>query len=123
MRKQKQNNNPDQLWLDFEQAAKRMAEAATTLEQAAQALHGHTQQQASAQTTKELRDRLNRVVKHLARERKLHWREIWRIVYRRLWDATGFDAQSRALARGITPIEAVCRYNKLEAALRVAEAV
>lgn len=59
----------------------------------------------------EIRDRVNRVVKVRARNARLHWREIWNLIYSRLRARIGFDAISNGIAKGYRPLDAVCRAN------------
>jgi hypothetical protein len=120
--------DPNQLWLDFREAVKSVRTAAEQMEKAAEALHRSPEVPAAKKTEAveevvELRRRLNRIVRHLAKDRNLHWREIWEIVFRRLRESTGFDARSKALAKGIRPLDAIQQGGKLQAALRVAAAV
>ena len=132
----KQQNDPRQALLEFSVAVENFQEASGILVMAAQQLmqvspepaHQQVAQEAVKMTPtpeqiREVRDRIVACVKHHARERQLHWREIWSIAYRRLWEQYGFNAVARGLARGIAPLDACQRYGKLGKLLKVVEAI
>ena len=81
-----------------------------------------TAKQIAKHSDKELRLRLIKVVREHARSKKLHWKEIFRIVYRRLYDDTGFNAAARAIAAGgkTKKIDMVEEHGHLARALRIA---
>lgn len=59
-----------------------------------------------------LRQRINKMVKLHAVDKKLHFKEIWRIVYGRLQEQTGFNAKVKGLEHGVIPLDAVFKFNK-----------
>jgi len=71
----------------------------------------------------DIRKRLNKVARLKAFEKELHFREIWIIAYDRLKQRTGFGAMSRALSKGISPLEAVILYGNVDALLEVLERI
>jgi hypothetical protein len=111
----KKKNDPNQLWLNFNTAVNEFRIASDNLAVAAEALT-----KAEPSKAKEVnkainaeRAKLNEIVRVHARHKNLHWREVWRILYARLRENTGYDAIVKGLAKGVTPLEAVCRDGKL----------
>lgn len=110
----KKNKKPDpaqlRLWEDFTVAKDELTAALDRFAQTATALvsaGAMTAREVVKESKKvqkksnvELRNRIMRVVREQARTKKLHWREIFGLVYRRLWDETGFNAMARAIAAG-----------------------
>jgi len=106
----KSKPDPAQLLLEFESAKDGLTAALEKLGSTMKALveSGAMKPQEaikaakkiSKESDKELRLRIIRVVREHARSKKLHWKEIFRIAYRRLWDETGFNAAARAIAKG-----------------------
>ena len=123
----KSKNNPDQLWLNFNQATAEFNTASANLLDAATALcsAGVTPEvkKAVKQTDDEIatmRKTLNAIVCVHARHKNLHWKEVWRLLYERLRDKTGFDAIVKGLAKDIIPLEAVIRAGRLPRLLQLA---
>lgn len=69
------------------------------------------------------RKRLSRLVQYHAREKRIHWQEMWKLLYSRYRNATGFDAVAKGLSRGIKPIEAVAKAGRMESLLKFASAL
>lgn len=126
----KKKTHPDQLWLDFNQAVTEFRGASDRLADAAQALcHAYpgkeskkAVQEAEAEVA-HMRRKLNEIVRAHARHKNLHWREVWRLLYERLRDKTGYDAIVKGLSRDIAPLEAVVRSGRLPKLLKIAEAL
>jgi len=114
----KKKTHQDQLWLNFDQAVTDFQTAAATLSAAAQAVK---EQQPAAIELQAQRKKLNKLVRVHARHKNLHWREIWRVLYERLRDKTGFDAIAKGIAKDISPLEAVIKGGKLPRLLKLAE--
>lgn len=108
----KTKNNPAQLqlWQDFENAKDGLQAALETLSKTVQALVAESAlkpaqavkevRQVTRKADKELRSRLMKVVRSQARAKGLHWREIFRIAYDRLWNMTHVNLSARAIAAG-----------------------
>lgn len=107
-----QKPNPAQLelWKDFKAAQEDLQACLDRLGKTMEALilEGamspreavKTAKRITKKSDKELRLRLIKVVREHARTKHLHWKEVFRIVYRRLYDLTGFNAAARAIAKG-----------------------
>jgi hypothetical protein len=131
----------NQLWLDFEKSRQNFHTAADELVAACERLirnhPGDLPETPAVKTAKRvkntassssveihnLRERLTDIVRIHARRHHLHWQEIWRILYDRLWKETGFDANVRAIAKGIKPIDAVSQSGHLPRLLQIAAAL
>lgn len=71
----------------------------------------------------ELRKRLCKTVITQAMTKRLTPREVWGITYRRLLDATGFNAISRGIASGKKYIDCLQEFGYLQEALSIAAAL
>lgn len=79
----------------------------------------------TAEQLREMRERFNRIVNNQALTKGIPWEEIYRIVYRRLYDLTHFNAQARALSAGpgVLKLDMVEKFGYLPKAIEIAGAL
>lgn len=111
----RKKDNPNQLWLNFDQAVTEFQTASSNLAAAAKAL---VEAQPSAKpavdkTLKAERAKVVAMIKVHARHKRIHWQHMWHIAYEELRKRTGFDAPVKALQWGGSQLDAVVRAGKL----------
>jgi hypothetical protein len=119
--------NKDQLELNFIEAVQDFKKAGDKVVKALQELAPELSKKELKEKRDEvieaadIRARLNKIVKIHAANKKLHWREVWRVAYSRLRDYNGFDPIVKGIAWNVTPLEACERGKQLSNLLRILE--
>ena len=115
-----ENRNPALALARVRQAEKRLLEAAAEYTKACAAAQPAHQEFVRV-SVKEMRSRLNRVVRQKALAKRLTTREIWILLYERMRQTTGFNAISRSTEQGLkTHLDAVQNEGLLPLALTFA---